>query len=159
MQYLRIEEVIVMKRKFDRVYQFKITLKGIKPPILRKIQVPETYTFCDLHVATQDVMGWQDYHLHEFKIIKPLTGKKVAIGILDEEDFGPWSRKILPSWKEKIAEYFSTEKRDADYIYDFGDHWEHKVVLEKILPREKNVKYPRCIGGKRACPPEDCGGV
>ena len=51
------------------------------------------------------------------------------------------------------------EKWIAKYIYDFGDNWEHKVVLEKILPREKNVNYPRCIGGKRACPPEDCGGV
>ena len=57
-----------MKKKFDQVYQFKITLRDIKPPIWRRIQVPETYTFWDLHVAIQDAMGWSDYHLHEFEI-------------------------------------------------------------------------------------------
>ncbi|MDI3524632.1 MULTISPECIES: plasmid pRiA4b ORF-3 family protein [unclassified Kosmotoga] len=144
-----------MKKKFDHVYQFKITLKGIKPPIWRRIQVPETYTFWDLHVAIQDAMGWLDYHLHEFEIINPSTGLKVNIGIPDE-DFG---RDVLPGWKQKIADYFSMENPKANYTYDFGDNWEHKIELEKILPREKGVTYPVCIKGKRACPPEDCGGV
>ncbi|ACR78816.1 plasmid pRiA4b ORF-3 family protein [Kosmotoga olearia] len=144
-----------MKKKFNRVYQFKITLKGIKPPIWRRIQVPETYTFWDLHVAIQDAMGWLDYHLHEFEIINPSTGLKVNIGIPDE-DFG---RDVLPGWKQKIADYFSMENPKANYTYDFGDNWEHKIELEKILPREKGVTYPVCIKGKRACPPEDCGGV
>ena len=71
-------------------------------------------------------------------------------------DFG---REVLPRWKQKIADYFSMENRTADYVYDFGDNWEHKIQLEKILPREKDIKYPICIKGKRACPPEDCGGI
>lgn len=146
-----------MKKKFDQVYQFKIVLKGTKPPVWRRIQVPETYTFWDLHVAIQDAMGWEDYHLHEFELVNPLTGIKTAIGLPDEE-LG-YDREILPGWKQKIADWFSFENRLADYRYDFGDNWEHIVELEKILPRENNVNYPRCVDGKRACPPEDCGGA
>jgi len=139
-----------MKKKFDQVYQFKIALKGVKPPIWRRIQVAETYTFWDIHVAIQDVMGWLDCHLHESEMVNPSTGLKVNIGSPDE-DFG---REVLPGWKQKIADYFSAENRSADYVYDFGDSWEHKIQLEKILPREKNINYPICIKGKRACPPE-----
>lgn len=146
-----------MKRKYDRVYQFKITLTHIQPPIWRRIQVPELYSFWDLHVAIQDVMGWFDYHLHEFEIIAPDTGVKDSIGI-PHEDFD-MEREILPGWEQKIADYFSMENRVAYYDYDFGDGWEHTVKLEKIIPRDKTVEYPICIGGKRACPPEDVGGV
>ena len=63
-----------MKKKFNQVYQFKITLKGIKPPIWRRIQVPETYTFGEIHIAIQDAMGRIDYHLHEFELVNPSTG-------------------------------------------------------------------------------------
>ena len=144
-----------MKRKYDQVYQFKITLKEIKPPIWRRIQVPKTYTFWDLHVAIQDAMGWSDSHLHEFSMLNPLTGLKVNIGFPDEE-FG---RKVLRGWRQKIADYFTLENRIAKYEYDFGDDWVHEVLLEKILPRERGTVYPKCVDGRRACPPEDCGGV
>ena len=147
-----------MKKKFERVYQFKITVWDIRPPIWRRIQVPETYTFWDLHVAIQDAMGWVDYHLHEFGIISPKTGEKVEIGIPDEDDLG-YGKVVLADWKQKIADYFTEEKSSADYMYDFGDGWVHTIELEKILPREKDIKYPICIKGKRACPPEDCGGI
>ncbi len=146
------------KRKFDQVYQFKITLKQIRPPIWRRIQVPETYTFHDLHVAIQDAMGWEGYHLHEFEMTDPATGSKVRIGAQDDDDLG-FGREILREQREKIARYFSMENRSAEYLYDFGDDWEHRILLEKILPREAGVEYPVCIKGKRACPPEDCGGV
>ncbi len=146
-----------MKKKYNQVYQFKITLKGIKPPIWRRIQVLETYTFWDFHVAIQDAMGWSDYHLHEFKILNPSTGLKVNVGIPIPDD--AFYREVLQVWKQKIADYFSMENRTADYVYDFGDTWEHRIQLEKILPREKSVDYPICIKGKRACPPEDCGGI
>ena len=146
-----------MKKKFNQVYQCKISRKSTKPPIWRRIQVPEAYTFWDLHVAIQDAMGWLDYHLHQFNMLSPSTGMKVEIGIPDEE-FG-LQKEILPELKQKIADYYSMENREADYIYDFGDNWEHEVQLEKIFPRKENIDYPICIKGKRACPPEDCGGV
>ncbi len=147
----------VMKKKNDQVYQFKITLKDIKPLIWRRIQVPKTYTFWDFHVAIQDVMGWFDSHLHEFEITNSLSGTKTVIGIPNEDvDFA--NHKTLPGWKQKIADYFSKENKSANYVYDFGDNWEHEIILEEILTKENNVAYPICIKGERACPPEDCGG-
>jgi len=146
-----------MKKKFDQVYQFKITLKDIKPLIWRSIRVPKTYTFWGFHVAIQDVMGWYDSHLHEFEIVNPLSGTKTIIGIPNEdEDFANY--KTLPGWKQKISDYFLKENQSTNYIYDFGDNWEHEITLEKILPKENNITYPLCIKGERACPPEDCGG-
>jgi len=146
-----------MKKKFDKIFQFKITLKGIRPPIWRRIQVPETYTFWDLHVAIQDAMGWFDSHLHRFEILNHSTGMKEEIGIPDEEF--EWDTVTLPGWEQKIADYFSMNNTKSEYVYDFGDNWEHIVKLEKILPRQEGIAYPKCTDGKRACPPEDCGGL
>ena len=144
------------KSKYSNIYQFKISLKGVEKPIWRRIQVPENYTFWDLHVAIQDSMGWVDYHLHSFTLKNPVTGEKEEIGIPSDDFFD--EMPMLPGWKEKISKWFSTNKK-AGYVYDFGDGWSHEVKLEKILPREEKVKYPRCIEGERACPPEDCGGI
>ena len=145
-----------MSKKYDRVYQFKITLKGIKPPIWRRIQVPETYTFWDLHVAIQDSMGWTDTHLHHFAIKNAATGLKEEIGIPDEDFVDVTTR---PGWKRKIANYFSSRNDKAEYIYDYGGDWRHSIKLEKILEPSEGIKYPMCTGGARACPPEDCGGI
>ncbi len=144
-----------MTAKTTNIYQFKIALKEIKPKIWRRIQVPEKYSFWDLHVAIQNAMGWENYHLHRFEIIDPKTGFKVEIGMADEEfdDI-----QIVPEEKAKIAKYFLSAKDKAIYEYDFGDGWEHEIVLEKILPAVDD-QYPKCIAGERACPPEDCGGV
>lgn len=144
-----------MTTKNLQIYQFKITLKEIKPKIWRRIQVPENYSFWDLHVAIQDSMGWEDYHLHEFEIVNPKTLDKEIIGIPDDEGF----HKVISGNKAKIAKYFLTAKDKASYMYDFGDGWEHEIILEKILPADIGSKYPQCIDGKRACPPEDCGGI
>ncbi len=144
-----------MKKQFNQVYQFKVTLDEIKPPIWRRIQVPETYSFWDLHVAIQDAMGWSDSHLHQFEMMDPKTGEAVAIGIPDEE----WEDEGLAGWEVKMAAYFSMKNPAAHYTYDFGDSWEHTIKLEKIVPRVEDTEYPICLEGKRACPPEDCGGV
>lgn len=146
-----------MEKNYKKVYQFKITLKGIEPPIWRRIQVPGTYTFWDLHVAIQNAMGWTDSHLHEFIVKNPATGQSEEIGIPgkefeDEVDFSP-------GWQRKFARYFPKAGVAADYVYDFGDHWEHAVEAEGTFAREEGITYPRCIDGRRACPPEDCGGV
>ncbi len=147
-----------MDRRFKQVYQFKITLKEIRPPIWRRIQVPKSYTFWDLHVAVQDAMGWLDLHLHAFFVQNPKTSTSEQIGI-PEDDLGWSERPVIPGWERKISEYFSLKNSEALYVYDFGDDWGHDVKLEKILPRERGVDYPLCVQGNRACPPEDCGGV
>jgi hypothetical protein len=147
-----------MLEQTQHIYQFKIVLAGIKPAIWRRIQVPEFYTFWDLHVAIQDAMGWLGYHLHEFEVFNPKTSQRVLIGIPMGND-GWRAVNVLPGWNEIISSYFSPSNKNAIYEYDFGDSWEHKISLEKIMLPEIGVKYPRCIAGERSCPPEDCGGV
>ena len=146
-----------MQKKFKKVYQFKVTLKDVKPPVWRRIQVPESYTFWDLHVAIQDAMGWLDYHLHIFEIMNPSKGIKEEIGVPDE-DFKSDTRTRIGR-KRKIADYFFMDNPKANYQYDFGDNWNHTIELEKIVDRAEEVEYPVCIEGKRSCPPEDCGGA
>jgi len=146
-----------MAKGFTKVYQFKITLKGIRPPIWRRIQVPGTYTFWDLHVAIQDAMGWFDSHLHAFEVVNPKTGFIEDIGT-PGDDFDWGDRRTIAGWKRRISQYFNEQYNKAGYVYDFGDDWAHDIKLEKILPSEKDAIYPRCLAGKRACPPEDCGG-
>jgi hypothetical protein len=138
-------------------YQFKVSLKHIKPKIWRRIEVPAGYSFWDLHVAIQDSMGWLDCHLHAFRIRNEVTGEIDEIGIPDEE--GLYDDGMIAGWEMPITIYFTKRGVRAHYLYDFGDGWEHEIVLEKISERLPKTKYPRCLGGARACPPEDCGGI
>jgi len=135
------------------VLQFRIELLGIEPPIWRRIQVPQDYTFWDLHVAIQDAMGWFDSHLHAFRVAG-ITGD---IGIPDEDEVDLPATK--PGWKLAIRGAFSESNPLATYEYDFGDSWVHEIRFEGAFPAEKGVKYPRCLDGARCCPPEDCGGL
>lgn len=138
------------------IFQFKVTLKDIHPSIWRRIQVPSKYSFWDLHVAIQNSMGWLDCHLHAFRLKKTHGRNIVEIGI-PTDDFD--DIKILQGWNEYIADYFSEPGEIAEYEYDYGDCWCHEVLFEGILLKEKNIKYPLCMAGERACPPEDCGGI
>ena len=135
------------------VLQFKIELLGVEPPIWRRIQVPESYTFWDLHVAIQDAMGWRDYHLHAFRVV----GSEDVIGIPDKEGDDPLETK--PGWKLRVLDYFDTHSPLAVYEYDFGSSWVHEVRFEGAKEADADGSYPRCLDGARHRPPEDCGGV
>ena len=137
------------------IYQFRVELLDIEPAIWRRIQVPAEYSFWDLHVAIQDAMGWLDYHLHLFRMKKPRGRKVIAIGIPDQD----FDKDVLPGWRVPISEYFSEPGAAAEYTYDFGDDWHHRILLEGVLLREPSVAYPVCTAGERACPPEDCGSI
>ena len=137
-----------------QIYQFKITLMDTQPDIWRVIQVPSNYSFWDLHIAIQDAMGWLDYHLHEFNFSD--DNALIRIGMPDEESD---NSNTLLGWEVNIKTYFEKVGTIARYSYDFGDGWEHEVVLEAIMPLDTAIHYPACIAGERACPPEDCGGV
>ena len=103
-------------------------------------------------------MGWLDYHLHVFRVVKPDTGEALQIGIPDD-DACEGDEPVLPGWEIPIVQYFPRPAVAARYEDDFGDGWEHELTIETILPRQLGQKYPRCVGGARACPPEDCGGA
>jgi hypothetical protein len=118
-------------------------------------EVPETYTFWDLHVAIQDAMSWLDYHLHVFEPETQGDSDPIRIGIPE----GPTDEEYVAGWKVPITLYFSNPGDTARYDYDFGNGWSHEIRLVSVELKKSGVKYPRFIGGERACPPEDCGGV
>jgi hypothetical protein len=138
-------------------FQFRVALKGVRPEVWRRIQVPARYSFWDLHVAIQDAMGWLDRHLHAFQVLRPDTGETSHIGIPDEDPID-LEDVYLPGWEIPLAEFFAEPGARAEYEYDFGDRWMHEVVLEEVLPRVPERRYPVCVDGARAFPPEGCGG-
>jgi len=153
---------IPKKRPFKNVLQFKITLLNTRPAVWRRVTVPESYTFYDLHVAIQNAMGWTDSHLHCFEKRDSQASRweysvKVDCPYATEE-FGQEENTIYTT-EAPIKQFFKKAKDSMVYIYDFGDNWEHEVILEKIFPREMNVKYPICLDGKLACPLDDCGSI
>ena len=146
-----------MTKSMDHmIYQFKVSLMEIEPTIWRRIQVPAKYSFWDLHVAIQDAMGWLDYHLHAFRFRPKHKRKTINIGIPGDEWDG---ETTTPGWEIPMSRHFTELGQIIEYEYDFGDGWNHEVLFEAILLKEKGIHYPKCVGGERACPPEDCGGI
>jgi len=141
-----------------QILQFKITLEGTVPSIWRRIQIPADYTFWDLHVAIQDAMGWDDCHLHHFLFHGDDESSIVRVGLPDDEEMDG-DAEVLPGWRHGVFDQLDRPGDCVIYEYDFGDGWEHAVLLEEILPPARGGRYPRCVAGERACPPEDCGGV
>jgi len=133
------------------VYQIKVTLIGSKPPIWRRFLVRETTTLSRLHDILQIIMGWQDYHLHMFTINGQIYGDP------EDDEYGDLGTKNEARFRPNEA--LGREGSKFRYEYDFGDSWEHELIVEKILPAEKGIRYPLCVAGKRSCPPEDVGGV
>lgn len=131
------------------VYQFKVTLKGIRPPIWRRFQVTNNITLYKLHLVLQRVMGWDNYHLYQFFI------QGISYGDPDP-DYGLTD---VNARKVRLWQVLTEPKMKFVYQYDFGDDWRHEVVLEKTLPPVEGAQYPVCLAGARACPPEDCGGT
>jgi tetratricopeptide (TPR) repeat protein len=134
----------------ETILQLKVTLKGSKPPIWRRILVPADITLATFHDILQTVMGWTDSHLHQFII------DGAYYGVPDREGWGP---PVQSEKRAKLNALGLQEKSRFTYEYDFGDSWEHDILVEKLLAPEKGVRYPRCVKGKGACPPEDIGGV
>jgi hypothetical protein len=133
------------------IYQIKVTLRDSQPPIWRRIQVRSDITLAKLHKVLQRVMGWTDTHLHQFVI------RDERYGVPDEEDVGP--RKTKDERKYKLGDVVPAEGSQFAYNYDFGDYWQHVLVVEKTLSAAEGVRYPICLAGARACPPEDVGGI
>lgn len=132
------------------IYQIKITLDRIRPPIWRRMQVPGDIALGTLHQIIQSVMGWEDCHLHEFRIDRDRYSPMI------DDDFD--MDLTADDSKVKLCDVVTREKAKFNYVYDFGDDWYHTLTVEKKVPADSDVEYPICLTGKRACPPEDCGG-
>jgi hypothetical protein len=134
------------KRAPTGLISLKITLKHIRPAIWRRIIVRGGMTLGDLHVAIQAVMGWHGGHMHAFEVGGQQYGEPGSL-----EDGGNEERLTLNSVVKLGFNRFV-------YTYDFGDDWEHDILIEKAPPRTDATAFPACVAGKRNCPPEDCGG-
>lgn len=132
------------------VYQMKVTLMGTKPPIWRRLLVAGSSTLDDVHTAIQAAFGWWNYHLHEFEI----DGVRYTIPDPDW-DHGPPVRDDRKVRLDAVA----VEGSSFPYTYDFGDNWEHRIEIERVFDESPVASLPACTGGRRAAPPEDCGGV
>ncbi|MBI4392583.1 MAG: plasmid pRiA4b ORF-3 family protein [Euryarchaeota archaeon] len=142
-------------RKVEResIYQLWVSLTDSEPVIWRKVLVDSSFTFADLHVVMQILMDWTDSHLHEFVVGKThLAHPETIAEDLTDSNAEDSSMFAIRDMVKRAGTRFT-------YVYDYGDMWVHDVVLEKILPVDPEQIYPVCIGGGRAAPPEDCGGI
>jgi hypothetical protein len=135
------------------IYQIKVTLLGTSPPIWRRLLVPAELTLGQFHDVLQAAMGWQNCHLHEFHI-----GRQ-RFGIPDPNDRLMDGPTCVNERKVRLSDVFQKAGTKAEYMYDFGDSWEHAIVVENVVTPEPGVAYPRCAEGERHGPPEDCGGI
>ena len=143
----------VRKAEGSLVYQLEVMLKEIEPPIWRRFQVPASLTLAQFHNTLQIVMGWTDSHLHRFII----NGREYG-----RPDYEERLADDAPIWDERrvrLAKLFPVIPAAFLYEYDYGDGWMHVIVVEGFWTASPGVHYPRCLEGKRACPPEDVGGV
>ncbi len=133
------------------VYQLKVTLDGIRPPIWRRIQVRGDISLFKLHKILQDAMGWYNSHLHQFVI----SGEAYSVISREADMLGD---DFIDEKKIVLNRVIPEEKFRFTYEYDFGDGWGHTILVEKILAPKEGLEYPVCLKGKRSAPPEDCGG-
>lgn len=140
-----------MVPKVSSVYRLKITLRGIRPPIWRRIEVASNVGLHELSAILQAAMGWHGGHLHAFE-----TGGVTYQLPSEFDDFGRY--RTIDERKAKLNKVLPGVGSKMVFEYDFGDGWTHDVLVEAIEPSASGMTYPRCITGKRACPPDDCGG-
>jgi hypothetical protein len=131
-----------------RICRLKVTLRDIRPAIFRRIEVRDDITLERLHRIFQVAMGWSDSHLHAFRV------GKTTYGVPDRE----WPDDTVSEKKITLRSLIGSGVKRFQYDYDFGDDWRHEILIERTTDPEDGVDYPRCLAGKRACPPEDCGG-
>jgi Plasmid pRiA4b ORF-3-like protein len=137
----------------QEIYQLKVTLLGTTPPIWCRLLVPADMTWEQLHNVLQLAMGWEDCHLHDFRIGPRRFGKP------DPNDRLTGLSAIGNERTARLLNVLGKVGAQAVYSYDFGDGWQHGIAMEKVLTPEPGRAYPVCMGGKRHGPPEDCGGV
>ena len=131
-----------------KIYQIQIVLEGSKPKIWRRILLNSDLLLVDFHRIIQTTMGWTNSHLHMFT-----DGR---------EEYSPKEFEVEEAKDSRIVrldKILKDEKSKIIYEYDFGDGWEHIIILEKILTPDSKLQIPSCVAGKRNCPPEDCGGI
>jgi len=134
------------------VHQLKVTLSHIRPPIWRRVQVSSAMSLATLHAVLQRLFDWTDSHLHEFE-----AGRR-RFGAPQHDDGWGDEERVEDERQVTLGRVAPRKGAKLVYRYDFGDDWQHDIVVENILPADPTIRSPRCLDGRRAAPPEDCGG-
>lgn len=135
------------------VVRLKITLVDTEPAIWRRVEVPSTITLKDLHAIIQAAMGWENSHLYQFHV-----GRQTINGP-GFDDVGFSGQRNITADGVGLDELIDGKVKRFTYLYDMGDSWEHELRIEKVLPADSDIKYPRFVDGTGSCPPEDVGGL
>lgn len=146
-----MQRVTRTKRPVE-IYELEIRLLEIKPRIWRRFAVRNNHSLMVLHDIIQMVMGWNDCHLHDFRI----AGEIYTPRYPELEGMDDLERK--DERRAYLRDVLGSQGFRFRYMYDMGDGWEHELEVIKVHPPEKDVRYPICLAGGRACPPEDVGG-
>jgi hypothetical protein len=137
----------------NKLYQIKIELSDIKPPVWRRVVIPSDMLLSDFHKVIQTTMGWYNSHLHQFE-------KDDTFYLPRIKDDWTWDEMNNVDYKgRKVSGLLRKVNDEIIYGYDFGDSWRHTILLEKITDNTRGRKTPLCLEGERSCPPEDCGGA
>ncbi len=137
----------------QEIYQIKVTLLDTRPPIWRRLLVPPDITLAHLHRVLQAAMGWQNSHLHEFRM------GRYTFGVPDPEHRSMGGMAGINEKTVRLYQVLDKPRAKMRYLYDFGDSWEHGITLEKVLTAEPGLAVPLCTDGEFKGPPEDCGGI
>ena len=140
-----------MTDTFDEIASVRIELRDTDPPIWREVEVPTSITLKGLHDVVQAAMGWFDSHLWEFTVDRQRYGPPKG------QDWGTQPRRDAA--KVRLRDVLRPRRTTIDYLYDFGDGWEHRLTVTKVRQGEAGTGYPRYVAGERNAPPEDCGGI
>jgi len=141
-------KVVLKELPMTNILKLRITIPDIEPEIWREILIKNDITFKKLHEIIQLSFGWTNSHLYNFDV------NGILFSIPDKE----FKNNDLDA-KNKITEFLIEEGQRALYTYDFGDYWEHEIEIVDMLKKEKGIRYPKCLDGRRNGPPEDCGGI
>jgi Plasmid pRiA4b ORF-3-like protein len=136
----------------DEIAILRIELEGIEPLIWRRVAVPTVVSLTELHRVVQAVMGWLNGHLWQFEVGHKIYGMRIP----NDPD---WNERVEDANVTKLFSFLGSRVREFRYVYDMGDYWEHRVIVERLTAPLSEVSYPQFLGGERRCPPEDCGGI
>jgi hypothetical protein len=131
------------------VYQFKVALREVEPPVWRRLQVEGSLTLERLHTVIQKAIGWQNAHLYEFEV----QARRYGVPEPEEPEY-----EVEAAWKITLRQAAPAAGASFRHVYDLGDHSEHEMLTERITIPDKPVRHPVCLAGECRCPPEDCGG-
>lgn len=134
----------------ERIARLRLEIDEVEPCVKLRIEVPLAIGLADLHLIFQAAMGWENYHLYEFRV-----GRNIAYG---EPEPGWADNRTRSARRATLADLLEHAKRKFTYVYDFGDTWMHSVKVEAIEEADANIAYPRMLAAEGRCPPEDCGG-